>query len=701
MPAPSGTVWGSIVGDYGRIGIYTSLTPLSTSPNTYYNLSVEVWFWSKYSVSDSSNTLYYDNLAIASEATTSKGSVSLSTTVASGEGWSTSNQQKIATYSAGYNLETYTQTRYLRARLLNVDRVGGEMKVYAAVTIPALPSFTIAYNANGGNGAPLSQTKYYGHSIKISTAVPTRTGYTFKGWATSASGGVAYASGATYTANAAVTLYAVWQANTYTVSYDANGGTGAPGKQTKTYDVTLALATTVPTRKDYTFKGWGTSASSTTVAYTAGGTYTGNASITLYAIWELTYAKPVIYNLAAVRCDSEGVETKEGTYVLVTFDWKAVTGAKKYEIVCLLEDTEVNKAHGTLLGSDTSGNVSLKIGGGALAVDITYTIEVTVDDYSEKTTVTTTLAGTKFPIDVLAGGGGIAFGKDATLEDTAEFEYDAQFNGNVHGNVFGLGRLPDLDMRLPSGGVQEGGKSFNDFIETGCYAIYANADMKYFKDYPGSMVCGRLEVSSANGYGYKDSEWTYLRQRWIPYQTNYPIYERDITRDASNNWTYGEWVQTTLSKAAAQKVYSKSAITVALPTNMTLGVVNTYTKLRLTALVASTGDRLTQNSGVIKVGANIDYVKVSGLALIKCGSTAGNRHVRIQKVSDGTTTNVAWACVYGTAASNIPCSLPPVIVPVKNGDLLQMVFYTSDSADQNSSGSASNGVQTYLTVEEL
>ena len=79
------------------------------------------------------------------------------------------------------------------------------------ITVPAKPSYTVAYNANGGSGAPSSQTKWYGETLTLSSTKPTRTNYTFKGWATSASGGVSYASGASYTANAAVTLYAVWE----------------------------------------------------------------------------------------------------------------------------------------------------------------------------------------------------------------------------------------------------------------------------------------------------------------------------------------------------------------------------------------------------------------------------------------------------------------------------------------------------------
>lgn len=79
------------------------------------------------------------------------------------------------------------------------------------VTIPALPSYTISYNANSGTGAPSAQTKWYGSTLKISSVVPSRTGYIFQGWATSSTGAVAYQAGANYTANASATLYAVWK----------------------------------------------------------------------------------------------------------------------------------------------------------------------------------------------------------------------------------------------------------------------------------------------------------------------------------------------------------------------------------------------------------------------------------------------------------------------------------------------------------
>ena len=76
----------------------------------------------------------------------------------------------------------------------------------------------------------------------VTLPTPTRTGYAFKGWATSASA----TSGTTgsYTPTGNVTLYAIWEANKYTVSYDANGGTGAPAAQTKTHDVAVTQSAT-------------------------------------------------------------------------------------------------------------------------------------------------------------------------------------------------------------------------------------------------------------------------------------------------------------------------------------------------------------------------------------------------------------------------------------------------------------------------
>ena len=73
--------------------------------------------------------------------------------------------------------------------------------------------------------------------------------------------------------------------NTYTISYNANGGTGAPASQTKAQGTTLIITETVPTRTGYTFLGWSTSSTATTATYCAGSHFTTDANTTLYAVW--------------------------------------------------------------------------------------------------------------------------------------------------------------------------------------------------------------------------------------------------------------------------------------------------------------------------------------------------------------------------------------------------------------------------------
>lgn len=78
---------------------------------------------------------------------------------------------------------------------------------------------------------------------------------------------------------------------TYPVTYNANGATGtAPASQTKTNNVTLTLASNSGNlaKIGYTFSGWNTAANGSGTNYAAGGSYTANASVTLYAKWTVS-----------------------------------------------------------------------------------------------------------------------------------------------------------------------------------------------------------------------------------------------------------------------------------------------------------------------------------------------------------------------------------------------------------------------------
>ena len=84
---------------------------------------------------------------------------------------------------------------------------------------------------------------------------------------------------------------------TYTITYNANGGTGAPAAQTKTKGVPLTLSNTRPTRTGYTFLGWTVSNIASTAQYQPGGSFTTDTNTTLYAVWQANTPTTDIYNL--------------------------------------------------------------------------------------------------------------------------------------------------------------------------------------------------------------------------------------------------------------------------------------------------------------------------------------------------------------------------------------------------------------------
>lgn len=307
---------------------------------------------------------------------------------------------------------------------------GGTKTASGSISIGAKKSYKISYNANGGSGEPSSQTKWHGTDIKLSTTKPSRTGYTFSKWNTNSAGsGTSYNSGATYSTNAAATLYAIWNQITYTVSYNANGGSGAPSAQTKKHGTALTLSTTKPTRANYTFKGWATS-SNGGVAYSAGGSYTANANVTLYAVWELTYTKPVISNFTVYRCDKSGNANETGTYARINFDWSTctVTGneATVSSITVICGDISIAPQQSGY--SDHVDWVMPPTGDGAFSLDSSYTFVATVkDSKGGSTSKSITLGGTKFPIDFKYGGSGVAMGKPAELSNVLDVNYQSIF----------------------------------------------------------------------------------------------------------------------------------------------------------------------------------------------------------------------------------------------------------------------------------
>ena len=157
--------------------------------------------------------------------------------------------------------------------------------VYAQWTIN---TYTVTFDKNGGDADANPTTKTANHGANVGTlpTAPTRTGYTFNGWNTAANGtGTAFTAATAVTAN--ITVYAQWTINTYTVTFDKNGGDADANPTTKTanHDTNVGTLPTAPTRTGYTFNGWNTAANGTGTAFTAATAVTAN--ITVYAQWTI------------------------------------------------------------------------------------------------------------------------------------------------------------------------------------------------------------------------------------------------------------------------------------------------------------------------------------------------------------------------------------------------------------------------------
>lgn len=249
---------------------------------------------------------------------------------------------------------------------------GPSGRYYGALTLTKITrDWTVSYNGNGGS-TPASQNKHYGANITLGSS--SREGYTFQYW--KGSDGVNYSAGQTFTGNYALTLTAVWSINTWQVSFNANGGTNAPGNQTKTYGQTLTITSAVPSRTLYDFVSW---SGSDGVTYYQNSQFTGNYALTLTANWKLAYVAPTITSLAAYHCTSDGTAADDGTYIKVTIGWKVDTSIYSDNqgsgITVTIDSTNV----GTISISGTSGAAS-QVFGGSYNGDVTSNVSVYLYD---------------------------------------------------------------------------------------------------------------------------------------------------------------------------------------------------------------------------------------------------------------------------------------------------------------------------------
>ena len=214
-------------------------------------------------------------------------------------GWSATDGSETAEYFAG-------------AKVTLKD----DLTLYAVWDMDPIP-FTLTFNPNEGTGAPEPMTKTSKDEIcrfDIPTTLPTLAGYQCVGWSTVRNGDLEYKPGESIGvpyAEPNETLYAVWMPIlTYTLAFDANNGTNAPGNVTgQTIESTINLRVPLdePVRSGYKFLGWSTDSSASAVEIYAGQSFKlTSRNVTLYAVWE---KQPIVYSLKFDANGGEGIPT--------------------------------------------------------------------------------------------------------------------------------------------------------------------------------------------------------------------------------------------------------------------------------------------------------------------------------------------------------------------------------------------------------
>ena len=146
----------------------------------------------------------------------------------------------------------------------------------------------------------------------------------------------------------------------------------------------------------------------------------------------------------------------------------------------------------------------------------------------------------------------------------------------------------------------------------------------------------------------------------------------------------------------------KNIMTRGLTTPTTNLTTSAYTKLPLDTVISSVGDKLsvaTTDNGGIVIGANVSKVLVSGQMTFATGSSAGSRYFRIVKnVPYSYLNTLGWVYKGMTASSRDILVIPPMLADVAQGDVIYLMYYTTNTNDTIDGGSSSKWL-TALTVE--
>ena len=308
-----------------------------------------------YTLSSNTLTIKYNNANINGEAkyyfkSTVKGTsninvnrCTLSNNIFTCDKPTTTNIEKDTWYQSSSNQITsnqinisYTTTGKAKVTARTVDKSNNYSESTKDFTIN---KYTITFNKEpadkiGGGTINITKSCYAisGQSCSITSPTIEKTGYTIIGWNTNKN-----ATTSTWNINtsksisSSATYYPILKANIYTITYNANGGSGGPSSQSYKYapNGNIYLSSDKPSKTGYTFMGWSESSSATSASYSPGqwwGTHNAN-NYTLYAVWEKNQVPPTLtYTPSASR------KQESGTKITLTCKDNSGTGMKEARI---------------------------------------------------------------------------------------------------------------------------------------------------------------------------------------------------------------------------------------------------------------------------------------------------------------------------------------------------------------------------------
>lgn len=179
----------------------------------------------------------------------------------------------------GYVFQGWYTDKTDGTKITSLTKVTGDVTVYAHWKLLV---YTVTFKPSGGDSTPDPISKKPGEKLGELPSDVKRTGYAFDGWFTSSSGGTELTSDTVLTGD--VTAYAHWTIESYTVTFDACGGTPVPEPVSRNYKATLGTLPSGPEREGHAFQGWYTGETDG-VKVTTSMVVTSNT--TLYARWKI------------------------------------------------------------------------------------------------------------------------------------------------------------------------------------------------------------------------------------------------------------------------------------------------------------------------------------------------------------------------------------------------------------------------------